>query len=107
MTSGQSKLECIPHRIKAQLGAGQFGMVHKGHWQASKDTQLEVAVKMLRPGASEGDVVKFLQEAAINGQFHHPNVVKLLGVVTVGNPVSIFIVVLGVTVCNHVGNDRS
>ena len=64
-------------------------MVHKGLWQASKDVQLEVAVKMLRPGASEGDVVKFLQEAAVNGQFHHPNVVRLLGVVTVGNPVSI------------------
>jgi len=32
--------------------------------------------------------VKFLQEAAISGQFRHPNVVKLLGVVTVGEPVS-------------------
>ena len=63
-------------------------MVHKGQWQVSKDTRMDVAVKMLRPGASEGDAVKFLQEAAINGQFHHPNVVKLLGVVTVGNPVS-------------------
>ena len=37
---------------------------------------------------SQEDRVTFLQEAAINGQFKHPNVVKLLGVVTVGEPVS-------------------
>jgi len=49
---------------------------------------MEVAVKTLKPGASESDAVKFLQEAAINGQFRHPNVVKLLGVVTVEEPVS-------------------
>ena len=29
-----------------------------------------------------------LQEAAIMGQFHHPNIIKLHGVVTVGEPVS-------------------
>ena len=34
------------------------------------------------------DQVKFLQEAAIMGQFKHPNVIKLYGVVTVGEPVS-------------------
>ena len=45
-------------------------------------------MKTLKPGASESDAVKFLQEAAINGQFRHPNVVKLLGVVTVEEPVS-------------------
>ena len=50
--------------------------------------ETEVAVKMLKAGASETEKVKFLQEAAINGQFHHQNVVKLLGMVTVGEPVS-------------------
>ena len=34
------------------------------------------------------DQVKFLQEAAIMGQFKHPNVIKLYGMVTVGEPVS-------------------
>ena len=48
---------------------------------------VEVAVKMLQKSSTE-DQVKFLQEAAINGQFRHPNVVKLHGVVTVGEPVS-------------------
>ena len=49
---------------------------------------MDVAVKQLQPGASEEVKVKFLQEAAINGQFRHPNVVMLMGVVTVGEPVS-------------------
>ena len=49
---------------------------------------MEVAVKTLNAGTMEDEKVKFLQEAAINGQFKHPNVVQLLGVVTVGEPVS-------------------
>ena len=49
---------------------------------------MDVAVKRLQSGASEEEKVKFLQEAAINGQFRHPNVVQLMGVVTVGEPVS-------------------
>jgi len=50
---------------------------------------MEVAVKMLKSGSDETDEVKFLQEAAIMGQFKHPNVIKLHGVVTVGKPVSV------------------
>ena len=47
-----------------------------------------MAIKMLKPGSDEMDQVKFLQEAAIMGQFKHPNVIKLYGMVTVGEPVS-------------------
>ena len=76
-------------RLTKLLGAGQFGKVHQGEWTApgSKDT-IDVAVKTLKEGAGEENKVKFLQEAAIMGQFSHPNVVKLYGVVTVGEPVS-------------------
>ena len=70
------------YRITGELGSGQFGTVAKGKWQ-SKD----VAIKTLKDDASEEDKVKFLQEAAIMGQFHHPNIVHLYGVVTVGEPV--------------------
>ena len=51
-------------------------------------TATDVALKTLQSLASEEEKVKFLQEAAINGQFHHPNIVKLYGVVTVGEQVS-------------------
>ena len=71
------------------LGTGHFGKVHQGEWilPGSKGKK-DVAVKTLQEGASEEDKVKFLQEAAIMGQFSHPNVVKLYGVVTEGEPVS-------------------
>ena len=49
---------------------------------------MQVAVKALNKGTSEGEKVKFLQEAAIMGQFFHPNIIKLHGVVTMENPVS-------------------
>ena len=71
------------YRITGELGSGQFGIVAKGKWQ-SKD----VAIKSLKDDALEEDKVKFLQEAAIMGQFYHPNIVKLHGVVTIGEPVS-------------------
>jgi len=74
-------------RITEHLGSGQFGTVNKGIWQSPAGV-LQVAVKTLQSSVSQGDRVKFLQEAAISGQFRHPNVVKLLGVVTVGEPVS-------------------
>ena len=42
---------------------------------------------MLQSDSSSGERVKLLQEAAIMGQFNHTNVVKLLGLVTIGSPV--------------------
>ena len=73
-------------RLTNHLGSGQFGTVSGGLWQSAAGVK-EVAVKTLQAGASESDNVKFLQEAAINGQFQHPNIVRLLGVVTIGSPV--------------------
>lgn len=59
-------------------------------WQIRQGQQIEVAVKALKPDAPEEEEVKFLQEAAIMGQFLHPNIVQLHGVVTVEKPVSSF-----------------
>ena len=73
-------------RVLHTLGCGQFGEVNKGVWQ-SPHGPVEVAVKTLKRGAPEEDAVRFLQEAAIMGQFRHPNIVELLGVVTLGKPV--------------------
>ena len=47
-----------------------------------------MAVKTLKPGSGVTDKLKFLQKAAINRQFRHPNVVRLIGVVTIDQPVS-------------------
>ena len=51
-----------------------------------------MAVKTLKEGSGEEDRVKFLQEAAIMGQFTHPNVVKMYGVVSDGEPVGLTVI---------------
>ena len=45
-------------------------------------------MKTLKEGSGEEDRVKFLQEAAIMGQFKHHNVVEMYGLITDGEPVS-------------------
>ena len=47
-------------------------------------------MKSLEGESTEKERVKFLQEAAIMGQFKHPNIIKIVGVVTTSDPVSIF-----------------
>ena len=49
----------------------------------------EIAIKSLKSGFSEKDKVKFLQEAAIMAQFRHPHIVRLLGAVTMDEPVGL------------------
>ena len=75
------------YRVQHVLGTGNYGEVKKGVWQC-EEGPVEVAVKTLKRGSSEEDTVRFLQEAAIMGQFTHPNIVQLLGVVTLGERVS-------------------
>ena len=72
-----------------QLGSGQFGEVYRALW-SFRDHQMQLAVKVLKHSATEADKLKLLQEAAIMGQFRHPYIIKLHGVVTVGEPVSKF-----------------
>ena len=62
--------------------------MYKGVLLRRDKNQVEVAVKTLKEGSDESDKVKFLQEAAIMGQFIHHNVVEMFGVVTEGEPVS-------------------
>ena len=82
------------NRLCNFLGSGQFGTVYKGVL-GSGGGEVEVAVKTLKEGSGEEDRVKFLQEAAIMGQFKHHNVVTMYGVVTSGEPVSQVILASG------------
>ena len=59
----------------------------EGEWLRPRG-KVRAAVKILRAGATDQENVRFLQEAAIMGQFCHPNIISLYGVVTLREPVS-------------------
>ena len=60
---------------------GEFAEVFLGNLRTKKGYQ-RVAVKRLKANASCLDESNFLREAWTIAQFHHPNVVKLKGVIT-------------------------
>ena len=74
-------------RLLEELGSGEFGVVRRGVWRVGGEER-EVAVKSLADGSTEEKRIQFLQEAAIMGQFKHPNVITLYGVFMEQEPVS-------------------
>ena len=76
------------YRLQNEIGSGQFGTVYTGVWHSPNGGEVRVAVKTLKEESDEVERIKFLQEAAIMGQFKHPNVIEMHGVITVGKPVS-------------------
>ena len=78
----------LDYRFSSQLGEGQFGTVKSGFWN-TRGGKKAVAIKELKSSANESERAKFLREGARMMQFFHPNVVKLYGVVTIRDPVSI------------------
>ncbi len=79
------------YRLQEVLGSGQFGTVHKGVWVHKEDgteVSSEVAVKSMTDGATEEDKVKFLQEAAIMGQFNQANILRIRAFIMDGDAVS-------------------
>ena len=74
---------------KVILGGGEFGEVHQARLKLPGRPDEIVAVKSLLPGASAKAREDFLQEAAVMGQFSHPNVVRLKGVISRSDPVMI------------------
>lgn len=75
--------------IEAVIGGGEFGDVCRGKLRIPGRQEMTVAIKTLKPGSTEKARVDFLTEASIMGQFEHPSVIFLQGVVTHTNPVMI------------------
>lgn len=63
---------------------GEFGEVCSGRLKLPGKRDVAVAIKTLKVGYTEKQRRDFLCEASIMGQFDHPNVVHLEGVVTRG-----------------------
>ncbi|CAH1117657.1 unnamed protein product [Phaedon cochleariae] len=74
--------------IEAIIGGGEFGDVCRGKLKMN-GVDIDVAIKTLKAGSLDKSRNDFLTEASIMGQFEHPNVIFLQGVVTKSNPVMI------------------
>uniref|UniRef100_A0A674J1W6 receptor protein-tyrosine kinase n=1 Tax=Terrapene triunguis TaxID=2587831 RepID=A0A674J1W6_9SAUR len=66
-----------------------FGEVCRGRLKVPGKKESCVAIKTLKGGYTERQRREFLSEASIMGQFEHPNIIRLEGVVTSSTPVMI------------------
>uniref|UniRef100_A0A8C2CSC3 Tyrosine-protein kinase receptor TYRO3 n=1 Tax=Cyprinus carpio TaxID=7962 RepID=A0A8C2CSC3_CYPCA len=63
------------------LGKGEFGSVREAFLKSENNSGQKVAVKVLKTDInSSSDIEQCLKEAAYMKDFHHPNVIKLIGV---------------------------
>nr|XP_055044081.1 ephrin type-B receptor 2 isoform X1 [Misgurnus anguillicaudatus] len=76
-------------KIEQVIGAGEFGEVCSGNLRLPGKREMLVAIKTLKSGYTEKQRRDFLSEASIMGQFDHPNIIHLEGVVTKSIPVMI------------------
>ncbi|TSM04817.1 Ephrin type-B receptor 2 [Bagarius yarrelli] len=80
-------MSCV--KIEQVIGAGEFGEVCSGNLRLPGKREFLVAIKTLKTGYTEKQRRDFLSEASIMGQFDHPNIIHLEGVVTKSCPVMI------------------
>ncbi|XP_054858143.1 insulin-like growth factor 1 receptor [Eublepharis macularius] len=71
-----------------ELGQGSFGMVYEGIAKGVVKDELEtrVAIKTVNESASMRERIEFLNEASVMKEFNCHHVVRLLGVVSQGQP---------------------
>ncbi|KAI3367380.1 hypothetical protein L3Q82_026188 [Scortum barcoo] len=73
----------IPERLLTlghMLGKGEFGSVREAFLKTEDSSVQKVAVKVLKSDiTSSGDIEQCLKEAAYMKDFHHPNVIQLIG----------------------------
>lgn len=76
-------------KIEEVIGAGEFGEVCRGRLRIPGRKENYVAIKTLKGGYTDKQRRDFLSEASIMGQFQHPNIIHLEGVITTSCPVMI------------------
>ncbi|KAI6653850.1 hypothetical protein LOD99_3352 [Oopsacas minuta] len=69
----------------AEFASGQFGVVYRAVYHTEKG-DIPVAIKTLKEAANSDTKVAFMREAAILAQFQHPNVLRMIGVLTTQQP---------------------
>ena len=107
LAQGQIREKNVPLEIKRKhitilerIGGGAFGDVCKGVYTDATFRDQQVAIKTLKVDefSTESNAAKqeLMREAAIMAQVQHPNVVNMLGVCTVGQPI-----LLVLELCEH------
>ncbi|XP_007954773.1 ephrin type-B receptor 6 [Orycteropus afer afer] len=83
--------EVDPAYIKLEevIGTGSFGDVRRGRLQPRGRREQAVAIQALWAGAPENLQTALLGRAAMLGQFQHPNILRLEGVVTQSRPLMV------------------
>ncbi|XP_068186525.1 ephrin type-B receptor 4a [Antennarius striatus] len=76
-------------KIEEVIGAGEFGEVCRGRLKVPGKKENYVAIKTLKGGYTDKQRRDFLSEASIMGQFQHPNIIHLEGIITASCPVMI------------------
>uniref|UniRef100_A0A4W3HNK7 Tyrosine-protein kinase receptor n=2 Tax=Callorhinchus milii TaxID=7868 RepID=A0A4W3HNK7_CALMI len=74
--------------MNRELGQGSFGMVYEGLAKGvvKDDPETRVAIKTVNESASMRERIEFLNEASVMKEFNCHHVVRLLGVVSQGQP---------------------
>uniref|UniRef100_A0A667YRU0 Tyrosine-protein kinase receptor n=1 Tax=Myripristis murdjan TaxID=586833 RepID=A0A667YRU0_9TELE len=74
--------------LSRELGQGSFGMVYEGMAKGvvKDEPETRVAVKTVNESASMRERIEFLNEASVMKEFNCHHVVRLLGVVSQGQP---------------------
>ena len=77
-------------RFMQELGEGAFGKVFKGELSSVGNNNALVAIKTLKPGATQKTRNDFQREAELMSDLRHPNIVCLLGVAFQEDPQCMF-----------------
>ncbi|XP_063738253.1 insulin-like growth factor 1b receptor isoform X3 [Eleginops maclovinus] len=74
--------------LNRELGQGSFGMVYEGLAKGvvKDEAETRVAIKTVNESASMRERIEFLNEASVMKEFNCHHVVRLLGVVSQGQP---------------------
>ncbi|XP_006861340.1 PREDICTED: ephrin type-A receptor 1, partial [Chrysochloris asiatica] len=75
--------------VDTVIGEGEFGEVYRGSLRIPGQDCRTVAVKTLKDTSPDGHWWNFLREATIMGQFSHPHILRLEGVITKRKPIMI------------------
>ena len=80
-----NEIESRDIEIGVEFASGQFGVVYRAVYHTEKG-DIPVAIKTLKEAANSDMKVAFMREAAILAQFQHPNVLRMIGVLTTQQP---------------------